>query len=520
MSYLSLFTSFVIVAMMMWTGRRILVNYRARLYFLLLITTFMYTFGQSQELLATGFQPYLFWLKFQFVGVSFIPFALYALSYHSSVLKENEALRPRVFLFLIPGGIVLAMVLGYPEITSFFASMEMVPTPWGMTVTGIRGPWYLLHAGQVVAALVASVAFNLSALRRSRGLRRRSLMAMAAAIAVIAGVYILYMLDVFAPGVDPISAALALTSPIFAAGFSSNRLMSDINSAKLSYFDISNNPVFIFNSDRQLIDLNAAATTAFSITRKEALNRSWLDLLSDLDESGIAIVDNEQGIGKELTIGGRTYSYTSTIFKDRQGMIRGMLRSLYDVTDIKRAIQVLEQEASIDSLTGLLNRGRWMQLASRTVVQGLRFRHSGTILVLDLDRFKAINDEYGHQAGDAVLREIAGRIRSALRSIDIIGRYGGEEFVIWLTETPPEGGKFVAEKIRKTVGARPVPFGEREISITTSIGVYGVPVIEKDDLHQFFKLADRAVYDAKQQGRNRVVMSEKIPGSAADKRYE
>jgi diguanylate cyclase (GGDEF)-like protein len=507
---LSLITSFVSVALMMWTGKRLLRNYRARLYFILVLSVFFYAYGQSQEALSRGLDGYIFWIKFQYFGIAFIPFALFALSFHSSFLKENEALHPVFFLLLIPGLIILIFVLGYPRITAFYSVLRVIPIEGGFIGGADRGPWYLLHIAQVVLALISSMGFYLVALRNSQGRRKLALTLMINAIISLIVVYILYIASLFPAEVDPIAITLAIISPIFVAVFYTDRLMSDLNSAKLSYFDVSSNPVFIFNRDRQLIDLNSAATTVFSISRKDAINRTWIELLDDLGEGGIDIIDNEQGIGKEISIRERTYSYTSTIFKDSRGFIRGMLRSLYDVTDIKRAIQVLEQEASTDTLTGLLTRGRWFQLSSRTLAQGLRFHHAGSILVLDLDRFKSINDDYGHQGGDAVLREVAGRIKSLLRSIDIIGRYGGEEIVVWLTETPLEGAKFVAEKIRRQIAEKPVVYGQERIRVTTSIGIYGTRRIENDDIHHFFKLADRAVYDAKQQGRDQVVVSEKV----------
>jgi predicted signal transduction protein with EAL and GGDEF domain len=416
---LSLITSFVSVALMMWTGKRLLRNYRARLYFILVLSVFFYAYGQSQEALSRGLDGYIFWIKFQYFGIAFIPFALFALSFHSSFLKENEALHPVFFLLLIPGLIILIFVLGYPRITAFYSVLRVIPIEGGFIGGADRGPWYLLHIAQVVLALISSMGFYLVALRNSQGRRKLALTLMINAIISLIVVYILYIAGLFPAEVDPIAITLAIISPIFVAVFYTDRLMSDLNSAKLSYFDVSSNPVFIFNRDRQLIDLNSAATTVFSISRKDAINRTWIELLDDLGEGGIDIIDNEQGIGKEISIRERTYSYTSTIFKDSRGFIRGMLRSLYDVTDIKRAIQVLEQVASTDTLTGLLTRGRWFQLSSRTLAQGLRFHHAGSILVLDLDRFKSINDDYGHQGGDAVLREVAGRIKSLLRSIDI-----------------------------------------------------------------------------------------------------
>lgn len=160
----------------------------------------------------------------------------------------------------------------------------------------------------------------------------------------------------------------------------------------------------------------------------------------------------------------------------------------------------LRANSITDSLTGILNRRRFGELAEREYLRAIRYIHPLSIIMVDIDHFKAVNDTYGHQCGDEVLKEIVARIDPSIRQQDIFGRWGGEEFLLLLPETDVESAVRVAEKIRKTVSKAPF---QKTISITVSLGV---TCLKPEDQH-FEKLigrVDDALYCAKAQGRNQV----------------
>ena len=128
------------------------------------------------------------------------------------------------------------------------------------------------------------------------------------------------------------------------------------------------------------------------------------------------------------------------------------------------------------------------------------------MLVLDIDFFKAVNDTYGHDAGDEVLREFSVRVRKSIRGIDLACRYGGEEFVIVMPETDMAVATTVAERLRRRVANEPFPIeqGKRPIEVTISIGIATLEAAE-DNAASILKRADQALYRAKRDGRNRVV---------------
>ncbi len=160
--------------------------------------------------------------------------------------------------------------------------------------------------------------------------------------------------------------------------------------------------------------------------------------------------------------------------------------------------------AVIDPLTGLYNRRYATQHINRIVG---RARESGlpyAVMMLDLDRFKSINDRYGHSAGDLVLKEFARRLQENLRGIDLVARLGGEEFLVALPDTPAQEAQRVAERLREVIDGRPVDIGNgQEIPVTVSIGVaFGTP--QDRDPEAMIAHADRALYESKAAGRNRV----------------
>lgn len=166
--------------------------------------------------------------------------------------------------------------------------------------------------------------------------------------------------------------------------------------------------------------------------------------------------------------------------------------------------RVLEQWAMTDSLTGLHNRRHTLLLAELEFQRARRYRHPLTTLMVDVDHFKHVNDTHGHAAGDQVLHAVATRCRRSLREIDLMGRYGGDEFVVLLIETDLVGAQRVAERLRQSVAeAPPIDTPQGPLSVTISVGV-ATATESCPNLTVLLNGADAALYAAKNAGRNRV----------------
>lgn len=167
----------------------------------------------------------------------------------------------------------------------------------------------------------------------------------------------------------------------------------------------------------------------------------------------------------------------------------------------------LEDLAYRDELTELPNRRGASRQIDVLISRARRHGHQLALLLIDADRFKSINDEHGHAVGDVVLRELAARLRERVRREDVVGRWGGEELVVALPETTPDGAAAVAESLRAAISGTPIAADGVALSVTVSIGVAAWTGQDLDDLVDH---ADRALYAAKAAGRDRVVLERTV----------
>ena len=182
-----------------------------------------------------------------------------------------------------------------------------------------------------------------------------------------------------------------------------------------------------------------------------------------------------------------------------------------DITDQKRVKEILEEQATTDPLTGLYNRRQFEILAYQGLQTARRYNMPYSIAMLDIDFFKKVNDTYGHESGDAVLKKLADILKETLRKSDVIARYGGEEFVIFLANTTPEDAEIAIEHVRDNVEkADPVVDG-KTIHFTVSAGISDA---QTGTLNALIKHADEALYASKENGRNQITLYRDLKRSA------
>ena len=163
----------------------------------------------------------------------------------------------------------------------------------------------------------------------------------------------------------------------------------------------------------------------------------------------------------------------------------------------------LELLAYTDPLTSAYNRRYFLSAARKEILRSARYGHSLTLLMVDIDHFKSVNDTYGHDIGDEALKVTVTTLLKALRSEDILGRFGGEEFIVLLPETNAVGAELIAQRIRQGVSEIIINTGQETVSFTVSIGVSEFQ--DNETIEALQKRADEALYKAKENGRNCVV---------------
>ncbi|MEO5373474.1 MAG: GGDEF domain-containing protein [Alphaproteobacteria bacterium] len=195
------------------------------------------------------------------------------------------------------------------------------------------------------------------------------------------------------------------------------------------------------------------------------------------------------------------------IHLDEAGGIGGLAISLSELAQSRIREAELQYLATVDPLTGLSNRRRLMEVGDEEVSRSTRYEQPLSLLMLDIDHFKRINDSHGHAAGDEALRQFAAACREVLRRNDTIGRCGGEEFAVLLPNSDIDGAAALAERLRRRVAGIEVPHGEICFGFTVSIGVATLAPGDTG-LETLMARADQALYQAKTHGRNRVMLAD------------
>ncbi len=191
--------------------------------------------------------------------------------------------------------------------------------------------------------------------------------------------------------------------------------------------------------------------------------------------------------------------------------LRARLRAGRRIVELQeqliQAREALRDQASRDALTDLWNHKTIRAILRKEVARASRTRNPFAVAMFDVDRFKSINDTYGHQAGNAVLREASRRLRSAMRTYDSLGRYGGDEFLAVFPGCSPSDAPVFAESVRARIDRQPVETAEGMIPITVSLGMVALQDLRDLKSETLIRIADAALYRAKIEGRNRVALA-------------
>jgi len=220
----------------------------------------------------------------------------------------------------------------------------------------------------------------------------------------------------------------------------------------------------------------------------------------------LADESEEERLVRALELGINDYVVRPIDQQELLARVRTQIRRKRYNEHLRQSLTQTIEMAVTDGLTGLHNR-RYLDSHLKTLFErAMNRRRPLSLMITDIDRFKAINDTYGHDAGDEILREFAARLRKNVRGIDLACRYGGEEFVVVMPDTEPALANIVAERVREQIAQQPFRVAGRDepINVTISIGLAGIRHAE-DTVAGLVKRADKALYEAKNAGRNRVV---------------
>ena len=261
--------------------------------------------------------------------------------------------------------------------------------------------------------------------------------------------------------------------------------------------------------DLVLLDVVMEDIDGFAVCRWLKVNAETRDIPVIMLTERTAVADRIAG----LNIGADDYLAKPFDDQELEARIFAALRVKATHSDLRVRNQQLESMlhsvealAITDALTGLFNRRRFADVLKREFAVTRRYRNTLSCLLVDLDHFKQINDRFGHDAGDQVLKEVSRRIVGSLREVDLAARYGGEEFAILLPHTSKTDAKIVAERLLSNIRKQQFTFNGELVRVTASIGCAGNSDVASGQPEDLVKAADVALYEAKNGGRNAVAM--------------
>jgi diguanylate cyclase (GGDEF)-like protein len=278
------------------------------------------------------------------------------------------------------------------------------------------------------------------------------------------------------------------------------RRLRALEAESTRFFDLSRDMICVAGFDGYFKRVNPAFGSTLGYSRRELLERPIAEFAHPDDREGIG------GENRYLDKDGEIHwlEWTSVAVPDEK-VIYAVAR---DVTDRKMLEQRMELLSRSDPLTGMLNRRSFDESLAAQLAHARRYKRGGALLIADLDRFKQINDEFGHAAGDEALRTVSRVLAENLRETDVVGRdegglvarLGGDEFALLLPETDAAGAEAVGERLVAALAAEPLRLGDREVRLGLSIGIAAFGHGEGGTAEDLLAAADRAMYVVKAAG--------------------
>jgi diguanylate cyclase (GGDEF)-like protein len=467
----------------------------------------IYALGYGFELTKTTAEAMLGAIRFEYFGIAPLPafWLLFALA-----LAGDGRLRRRgaAALFILP--LVTLVAVWTNDFHHLYYASTWARSDGPFPVLAFeRGPLYWLNFLYLqLCILVGNVTFIIYALRSSRFVRRQAVISAVGSLGPWVG-NICYQAGWIPWGLDPSPFFLVFSGICFSLSLFYFGFFELVPEARDRAIESLHDGFLVVDDRERVIDANEAAGRLLG---------DWARLKGESLESGgpgsaeirgvIARGQAEIEFGLPAPDGGerRLVALSFPVRRGRRSKKGGSGVMIRDVTENAALLARLGQLAGTDELTGLFNRRRFFEYASRDFSIAVREGRSLAVAILDIDHFKSVNDRFGHAVGDVVLRVFASRLTAALREADILCRYGGEEFALLFPGAEPRAALVAIERMRLAAVEGAIAWEGGELAIQASAGVYSAVPRRDSSLDVFLEEADRALYEAKGSGRDRSVL--------------
>lgn len=478
------------MAAMAWQRRKRVPE--SRVVLLLLLAVGFYAGGYAGELGAKDVAGAVFWLQIQYLGIPWMAALLLLLA------REHNHLQSKVWHFLLPSLVIFVAQLTNGWHGLYRSHMEMVARPPFTILHYQRGPVAWFNLIYLYGALVYSAWIYLRRLRGSSRLyRKQSLFFVASSLPPMVG-YLLFMADKSPWGLDLAPLMMSVSALLGYFAVIHYEFFDMVPMAHSLVFASMRDAVLVTDLEFRLVDLNEAARDLLPELSGEDLGRNVAQRLGQ--SPSLRPIFDEPGCSHEieLSVGAGKHQYEVRMLPLRREEVQqGWAVIWADKTAQVHLLHELRRDAETDDLTGIANRRAFVAAAEEAEARNREHAHVYSLLLVDVDHFKQINDRQGHAGGDTVLKVVTATLSRCLRQSDLLSRYGGDEFAVLLAGIGMPEAAEVAERMRSAVA------GLEEMVVTLSIGL-AVSDVKDGSWESTIERADRALYRAKSEGRNRV----------------
>ncbi len=490
----------------------------AKVFAALMGSVFVYCFGTAFEFMGRDLGTVLLCTHFEYFGLSLLPtmIILTALDFCGLWPRDRGVLFAILFT-------LSAVTLGMQLTTETHRLYYIDPVlrsdgPIPILVFG-KGPFYLGYQIYLIASLLALVALVVRQAIISSGSLRAQALLMLSSFAFPISAFSIYAWRLSPWGIDLTPLSFPLMGLVISFGLFRFRLFDLEPIALRAVFRTMSEGCIIVDAKDRLIDFNESARAILPRLSEARIGADSAVVFSDRPKL-LEFVRGNADDSLEILVGegesSKCYDIVTSLIRDHGDRVVGKTIVVNDTSRQYRLALHLQELATRDSLTGLYNRRSFLDLAGHFVDQAARNDRSISFIMLDIDHFKRVNDDHGHLVGDRVLAEVARRCLHAVRSSDIVCRFGGEEFVIMLPETAEEGALLLCERILDEIKDKPIIVDDAAFKMTASLGlaVSRSPVALGTE--EILRRADQAMYEAKRAGRCRVHRFEDRPEASVD----
>ena len=474
---------------------------------LLFVAAFIYTVSYIAELGSAATANKLLFNNTQYIGIVAIAPLWYIISLQYR--NGSSRLNPKniLLMFLIPAITLLANWTH--EINGLFYASYRTSNEFGANFLLFeKGVMYYIHILYQNFLEICSIINYLFVFKKAAGMQKRqSFMLLLLSVFGFAISSFCYV-GKYTGHVDISVIFIGLSAVLLVVALFKYELFDLLPLAYRSVFECSDNPIMVLDNSFRIVKSNTNARAVFGDMLRTDKNVYLLDILNGDTQFFESLINKKdclinKSVGKE-----RLYFEAKLIGLDgnKDNLDFGYLLTLTNQTMHINRIQNLETAAHTDPLTGIYNRKYFFENADKMIKRAKDRQRPSSIAMFDIDRFKSINDRYGHLAGDYILKSVCDIIKNELREKDLFARYGGEEFVALLPGADEEQAKAVLDRICCLIREKDFTFGERSIKVTISGGLSTIVPSGSLSLEEGIALADGALYRAKERGRDSVCL--------------